>query len=209
MIESQDAWYENIEIAGIGIRRVSKFSRKEFTVELADIESRWDSWTEEERNHFAAAFACSPQDRADDRGQRMVSFLMERGDPGIWRKIALLIAKYTNCDRAVGFLLARVREGVPPLANYYQALALLSPPECVPTLVEALFRHRREVDLHPTLQDWKDKFLYMDYLSCSATLFKITGREEYRTGMRETLKHPAETVRNMVGVVASSTGISL
>jgi len=209
MIDSQDAWYENIEIAGIGIRRVSKFSRKEFTVELADIESHWLSWTEEERNHFAAAFACSPQDRADDKRQRIVVFLMERGDPAIWRKIALLIAKYINCDRAVEFLLARVREGVPPLANYYQALANLQAPECVPTLVESLSKHRAEVEKHPSLQTWGDRFLYLDFIANSATLFKITGKDEFRSNLKEMLEHPDKTVRQMVHTVAQVSDVTV
>src|SRR5260370_12867727 len=122
MTEMKNEWYKDAEIPGIGIRRISKFSRKEFTVDFTYIESRWASWTQEERVRFAAAFARSPKNIMDDNRRRIITFLMERGDPPIWRKIALFVAKHIERDRAVGFLVARVREGCGPLANYYQAL---------------------------------------------------------------------------------------
>lgn len=209
MTESQDAWYVDIEIAGIGDRRVSRFSRKEFTVDLADIESHWLSWTEEEHNHFAAALACSPQDQADDNRRRIVDFLIGRGDPAIWRKIAFLIAKYIDRNRAVEFLLARVREGIAPLANYYQALAILRVPECVPTLVESLSKHRAEVEKHLFLQSWGERFLYLDFIACSATLLTITGKDEFRSNLKEMLEHPHKTIRQMVHTVAQVNGITI
>ena len=207
MTESRDEWYEDIEIAGSGIRRVSKFSRKEFTVNFADIQSQWLSWTEEEHNHFAAAFACSPQDREDDNRQRIVVFLMERGDPAIWRKIALLIAKCIDRNRAVEFLVARVREGIAPLANYYQALAMLSADEALPALEQCLLMHRKQITSRLYTGNWDDRLAHLDYIACLATLFKITDDPAYEANLSDLLHHSDKNVREMVHSVANSMSI--
>jgi hypothetical protein len=209
MTEVKNEWYEDTDIPGIGIRSISKFSHKEFTVDFTYIESRWASWTQEERVRFAAAFARSPKNIMDDNRRRIITFLMERGDTRIWRKIALLVAHYLDRKPAINFLIARVNEGSGPLANYYQALETLSASECVPQLTSALQKHRAQVEQRPSLDIWENRFVYLDYIACSATLFKLTGEERYRSNLKAMLEHGDEPVRQMARAAVTSSGIAV
>lgn len=202
-------WYEDVEIPGIGLRKLSKFSHKEFTVAFANVESSWHGWTPEQRNKFAAAFAHSPIEVIDDERRRIIEFLMEQGEPAIWKKIARLVARHIEHSRAVEFLATRVREGIGPLTNYYRALAKISARECIPQLKDALQKHSEQVEQYPSLEKWENRFIYLDYLYCSATLFKLTGEPQYLsnlTGMRD---NNVEVLRQMANTAIASTDISI
>jgi hypothetical protein len=207
MPAESEEWFETSTIEGRDVRHVSKFLRPGFKVSVGLVASLWGSWSLDQRRSFAVAFSARAE--LDDADQKLLDFLMEADDSSVWRAIAILVTKHRDHDRAVSFLMRRVADGEKPLSNYYQALGMMAPTECFPILSEALSRHRKEVDLRASLHDWGDRFIYLDYLSCSAVLFKITGLEEYNANLKEMLKHPDETIRNMVRVVADSTGISV
>jgi len=207
MLEPHEEWFETVQVGEKRLRHMSKFLRKDFVVAKDHLEEQWPVWTREQRLKFAGAFSARAELNDDD--QRVLDFLMDNGDPEIWCTIALSVARHRDRNRATEFLLKRVKEDGGPLSNYYQALGMLPTQECVPVLKAALLNHRREVELHPSLQSWGDRFFYLDYLSCSATLFKITGLEEYRANIEGMLLHPDEAIRKMIRMVASSSNISL
>ncbi|HLM79794.1 MAG TPA: hypothetical protein VK302_04090 [Terriglobales bacterium] len=209
MVEADNDWFERYESEEGQVRRVSKFARKDFTVPVETVEAEWPSWTPAYRARFAAAFGFSRRVELNDNDRRLLDFLVNNGEPGIWRMLAFPVVWNLDRDRALKFLLARVTEGAGPLANYYQALGKLLASECVPILIEALSRHHREVKEHPTLQCWDDRFIYLDYLSCSATLFKITGDEKYRANLKRMMRHADAVIKNMVGAVAATSDIIL
>jgi len=200
-------WFETAEIGGKPVPHVSKFLRKDFRVSREFIEERWPLWTDREKLKFAGAFSAKGELNGAD--QTLLDFLMENGDWQIWNTIALSVVNHRDRNCAVLFLLQRVREKRKPLANYYQALEALRSSECVPDLVEALLRHRVEIDQHPVLESWGDRFVYLDYLACSATLFTVTGEEEYRSNLRGMLEHTDETIRKMARMIASKSGIAI
>jgi hypothetical protein len=205
MSEADQEWFETIQIGDRHLRHVSKFIRKDFSVPKEILEERWRTWNWEDRLKFAGAFSARAE--LGDNDQRLLDFLMDNGNPEIWSTIALSVARHHDHNRALSFLLARVKEAAGPLANYYQALEMLADPACVPGLRTALQEHRRQVALHPVLQSWSDRFFYLDYLSCSATLLKITGQAEYRANLEEMSQHSDESIRKMVRMVASSSNI--
>jgi hypothetical protein len=205
--EDNEQWFETVELGGKRTPHVSKFLRKDFTVSREFVEQRWNLWTHTERLRFAGAFSAKGQ--VNDADQKLLDFLMENGDSEIWGTIALAVAKHRNLNKAAVFLLQRVREGQKPLANYYQALGILRASECVPDLKEALSKHQVEVDQHPVLQSWGDRFIYLDYLSCSATLFTLTGEQEYKLNLKRMLEHRDESIRKMTQMIASTRGIGL
>jgi hypothetical protein len=207
MAKVHEEWYETIEIQGRLIQRVPKVLRKDAVVSSEIIGALWPSLTPRERVEFAGAFSRKPE--LNDCDQSVIDFLMQKGEPRIWRTIALLIARYHDRARAVDFLLARIKEGVRPLANYYQAIGLLSAWESVPVLRNAFSRHREEVALRPTLEIWSNRFIYLDYLSCAATLLTITGQEEYRADLSKMQSHPDEVVRRMIRTVATACNVKL
>jgi hypothetical protein len=206
MMDDSGEWFESVLSEGKRIPHISKFSRKDFIVSAEVVEARWTSWTAEEKGKFASAF--SQRLEMDDNDERVLDLLMDKGDPPVWHRIALAVARHRNRSRALNFLLARVMEREGSVANYYQALGKMLASECVPILQQALLKHREDTDLHPFLQAWQDRFIYLDYLSCSATLFAVTGREEYRENLREMLRHPEEAVRNMVRMISSTQNIA-
>ena len=68
------------------------------------------------------------------------------------------------------------------------------------------------VNAHPSLHSWKmwkDRLVYLDYLSCSATLFRLTGQNEYRMNLETMLQHRNEPVREMARAVVMSSGIAV
>ncbi|MGB6475456.1 MAG: hypothetical protein WBF04_15500 [Candidatus Sulfotelmatobacter sp.] len=207
MKEVGSEWFETGEFAGRTARHVSKFLRRDFNVPVKVVEERWPSWTAEERLIFAGAF--SARFPHSDNDQRILDFLMQSGDTRIWRKIALPVARHRDRSCALRFLLARIAEAAPPLSNYYQAIQTLSASECVPALLDALSRHRQEVELHPSVQTSTEKLIYSDYLYCSATLFKITGQEVYRANITRMLEHGEEVVRQRATFIARSAGIAV
>ncbi len=206
-----EKWFEAREIDGRLCHHVSKFLREEFAVSPDFIRTRWRAWSRKKKGLFAAAFAARP--KLSDSDRDVLEFLVVNGDDEIWSLIAQLVAReQPDRDRALKFLLSRVVEGASPLANYYQALDMLGAQECVPYLKDALIKHRHEVAGHPSLKWWRlwrDRLVYMDYLYCSATLFKLTREEEYRGNLKAMLEHRDEPVRMMVRTVAMSSGITV
>jgi hypothetical protein len=207
MVDNDEPWFETAVIGGKQIPHVSKFLRTDFTVSREFIEERWHLWTQKERVEFAGAFAAKGE--LNDHDQRLLDFLMENGDWQVWSTIALSLVKYRDRNRAIAFLMEGVRQWRHPLANYYQALEILRASECVPDLKAALSKHQVEIDQHPALESWGDRFIYLDYLSCSATLFRVTGEEEYRFNIMKMLAHPDETIGKMTRMIASTSGISI
>ncbi len=218
MARADEKWFEDREIDGRRCRHVSKFYRTEFAVSLDFVKARWRSWSRKDRGLFAAAFAARHKLLGADRD--LLDFLIDNGDDEVWNLIGQLLAReHPDRARVLKFLLSRVMESASPLANYYQALGILSAMdgvgslrECISYLKHALIKHRQEAERHPAVRWWKlgrDRFIYMDYLSCSATLFKLTGVEEYRANLKAMLEHRDESVRMLVRTVAISSGIAV
>ena len=204
MADMTDDWFETVRIKDQAVH-LSKFLRSDFIVSAEKVVTNWSSWTSTQKLRFASAFSARP--KLNDEDQRLLDFLIENGNVDVWSAIALTAAKHQNRQRAIEFLLTRVtmQEGV--LANYYQAIAELATVECVPVLTEALSKHRQDMDLHPSIANWSDRFAYLDYLACSAALFRITGEQGYRANITTVLSHPDELVRQMARAVGHSAGV--
>jgi hypothetical protein len=194
-MEINNDWFEQSELGG----RRSKFCRPNFIVPIEHVEAQWRSWTPDERRMFAWAFGFSARVQLTDNDQRLLDFLMENGGQEVWSAIGNIVGAHRDRDRALNFFLARIKEGLRPLGNYYQGLARLSAPESVPTLREVLAREQREVDqLAPSLRTSADQDVYRDCIHCSLTLFVITKEREYLTNLKKMLEHTDESVRQMV-----------
>jgi replication initiation and membrane attachment protein DnaB len=127
----------------------------------------------------------------------------------IWRMLAFPVIWNLDRSIALNFLLARVMDNQPPLANYYQALGKLSALESAPVLEKAILNHRREVEQLFSPQSWEDRFAYLDYLSCSATLFTLTGEERYRSNIQRMLQTSDEIISGLARMVATSSEVPL
>jgi hypothetical protein len=200
-------WFEDAILDGKLTRHVSKFLKPSFGISPASLKSNWFNWTQGEKLKFAAAFSARGELYGDDVD--VLDFLMESGSPEIWTTLALLVSKHPNKDRAREFLLDRVNARIKPLANYYQALETLPHANTELALRESLKLDQAELETVPVLSVWSDRFIYLDYLSCCAALFRITEDERYRDILRGFLSHPEIEIRNMVTMVAQTGLITL
>jgi hypothetical protein len=205
-MDPSEEWFESVWQEGRRIPHVSKFTRKDFVVSVEVVKARWFSWTSEEKGKFASAF--SQRLEMDDNDQRVLDFLMDNGEQAVWRAIALAVTRHRNRSRAISFLSARIAEGMRPIANFYQALGMLSAAECAPILQEALSRHQQEIEAHSSISAWQDRFIYLDYLSCCATLFLITQQEGYKDNLEKMLQHSDRIVRQLAHTVATTSGLT-
>jgi hypothetical protein len=205
--ENTDEWFEFVEKRGIRIRHASKFLQKNFNAPVEMIMERWSSWTLDEKIEFAGAFAARGDLNNNDRN--VLRFLMEHGEPPVWSTIALSVARHPDRTFALNFLLERVTDGIGPIANYYQALEILAAPESVPVLKEALMTYREKIMLGFSPRVSSDRFFYLDYLSCTAALFKLTGDEEYWKNLQEMKGCQVPEIKRTLLMVARSSGILL
>ena len=214
----KSAWFETLEIEGKRIPHAfSRFCRPDFVVSVDLVRRRWRWWTRRQKGLFAAAF--SHRVKLVEGDCDLLDFLMENGNCDVWMTIAGLVAReYPDRNRALEFLLSLVRDRVFPLTNYYQALDILATREgsdflqpSIPYLKEALAMHAHETQKYPSLKwwrFWRDTFAYGDYLGCSATLFKLTGDEEYRNNLSMHANHRDWLVRMMVRTAAKGGGMT-
>src|SRR3954469_19896545 len=207
MAKLMSAWFDEVDMGHGRIRRISKFARKDFDVGTDTIQQRWPSWTADEKVEFAGAFAFSRRANLNGNDRRLLNFLIENGEPRIWRMLALPVVWNLEYTSALTFLLARIREYESPLANYYQALGKLGGNESIPTLEEALLKHRRQIDSLPRSQQHGERFLFLDFLACSAALLVLTGEEKYEINIRQLAKNSTEKVRQLAEVVLAASRV--
>lgn len=205
MHKQMNDWFEVIELASGERAWISKFANKSFGIPADYVEKQWMNWSPAEKARFADAF--SVREALNKNDERIVSFMISHGDPSVWNSIALLAARHSDRQLALRFLTTRIETATTSASNYYQALSRLRPVECVAILESALRRHEEAVRRIPKIEAWADRLLYLDYLSCSATLFEITGKREYGLKVLECFQHPDVRVQELARMIVDSRGI--
>jgi HEAT repeat protein len=171
----------------------SKFQSGALQISAASLRERWPGWLHNEQIDFATAFQAKPVLTADD--QEILTFLIEVGSEDVCSTIAYLLPKYEDRERAVSFLVERVRVGRRYAASYYGALERIGDARAIPPL-----RHRYE-EYRRTLTPFEHHGLHSelsDYDACCRALWKLDGSAEYEEALKELLAHPDESVRRRV-----------
>ncbi len=180
----------------------SKFLSGQLQVSAASLRERWPGWLHVEQIDFASALQAKPVLSADD--QEILAFLMEAGSEDVCSTIAYLLPKYEDRERAVSFLLERVRVGERHAASYYQALERIGDARAIPALRQRYEEYRRK--LAPFEQHGLHSEL-SDYDSCCRALWKLDGSAEYEEALKELLTHPDETVRRRVSFLLADPAV--
>jgi hypothetical protein len=105
--------------------RISRFlAEKDFEVKASEIRQRWPSMDEAEPLDFAAHFHVKETWTENDT--EILEIVMNNGNDRIWSGCALAMLRHSDRNRAVEFLMERVRrsESERPPLNYMQALGL-------------------------------------------------------------------------------------
>lgn len=160
-------WSRTFRVDSRTLRQESRFLTEDLHIDPDEIEKAWKSWSAAERLDFAAAFAAKPQLTPDDH--RMLLFLLDEGSSAEWNAIATRLPEHPSRERILTFLLEHLRDS-PPVANFIQALQLMGDSRAVKPL-EQIYRRYEGIELaHAEL---------VDYISCLAALWRITGRTSY------------------------------
>jgi len=164
---------------GDGTLFESKFARDEIQVSREEVERIWPDLSPDEKLEFAFAYGVKSTVTAED--EKVMDFLMEAGDEYVWSMIALLLARHSNRERVMSFLLERATSPSLLGANYYQALEILADMRAIPVLQRA-----REIHLHHIDAGATDEI--HDYLVCCRALWKLEGSDAYAAEIREALR---------------------
>src|SRR5882672_7056512 len=101
--------FETLWRAGDKTYPVSKFLAADITISVVELDNRWRTWTVEEKGRFASAYSAKPELHEED--YRVLEFLMEKGEPGIWSSIVLMLTKHPDRGRMLKFVLTRIEAG--------------------------------------------------------------------------------------------------
>lgn len=159
----------------------SKFLMDGLHVSASTIRSRWPNLSSDEKIEFASAFSCQPPRHKDD--QDILEFLMEVGPEDVWRAIARLLPFYPDHDRALEFVLGRVRQASEPRANYYQAIESLHGESAISLLRQRCQEYRKAFTKKSEGSNQVD--LWIDYLQCCKTLWSLTRDSMFLSALKE------------------------
>jgi hypothetical protein len=170
-----------------------------FEVSASDILRRWPSMNERERLDFASNFYTKTD--WTDNDTKILEIIMQDGNDRIWSSCSLAMLKHPDRNRAVEFLMERVRHSDsehPPL-NYMQALGLAGDPRAVPVIRPYYESYMKAMKAEAVTGEPEDVFFgsipYHAFLAIAGDLFKITHSEEYERVIRKYFHHPNEQVR--------------
>jgi len=179
---------------------VSRFMAETgFEVSASEIRRRWPGMDERERHDFASNFHVKQDWTENDT--EILEIIMQDGSDLIWSSCALAMLRHPDRNRAVEFLIERVRlseSGHPPL-NYMQALGLADDPRAVPLIRPYYEKYLNAMEAEAATSVPEDVFRgpvpYHAFLAIAGDLFKITRSEEYEQAIRKYFDHPNEQVR--------------
>ena len=168
----------------------SKCLSEGLQISATSIKSTWATLTIEEQLEFTIAFGAIPKLSAED--EEILNFLMEAEvrSEGVLSNLALQYSKHSDRERALAFLLGRIKPLERHCANYYQALELLKDARAIPPLRRAYDQYRRGLEEREL-----DSSELWDYLQCCRTLLVLDGSPEFENALREMLVHSNEDVR--------------
>lgn len=170
-----------------------------FEVNASEIRGRWPAMSERERLDFAGNFYTKAN--WTDNDTEILEIIMQDGSDLIWSSCALAMLKHPDRNRAVEFLIERVRccETEHQPLNYMQALGLAGDPRAVPVIQPYYEKYLKAMEAETITGVPDDVFFgpvpYHAFLATAGVLFKIAHSQDYERAIRKYLDHPSEQVR--------------
>jgi len=169
----------------------SKFEADGLSISVDELSADWNSWEDLEKLDFANAFRSKVEITNSD--EKVLEFLMGKGDERVWSTMALCLTRHSNKAMTLDFLLERLNTGSEPKSNFIQALYVLGDPAAVPRLLEL---HDRLSEQVKETQGTADRWIVYDFLKCCEALVYFGGVELYQDEIRPFLDNPDERIRN-------------
>lgn len=187
----EDRWSRTYQAGENFYASESKFEADGLSVSVEELSSAWDSWNESERLSFVNAYRSKTHFLPSD--EKILEFLMARGDEAVWSTIASSLTLYhSNKKMTLDFLLERLRSGSEPKSNFIQALYVLGDVGTLPSLHQ--LHDRLSVEIKQA-EGEPDHWTIYDFLKCCEALAYLEKSERYRDEIRPFLEHSAELVR--------------
>lgn len=200
-LERKSEWSYSFKCGSKSYCRISRFMvEPDFEVSASEIRRRWPMMDERERLDFASNFHDKNTWTENDTG--ILEMIMGDGDDRIWSNCALALLKHSDRNRAIEFLIERVRRWVdtkhPPL-NYMQALGMAGDRRAVAVIQPYYEEYRKQMEAEKEIGIPDDVFTgpipYHAFLAICGDLFKITGSKHYEDAAHKYFDHPKEQVR--------------
>jgi hypothetical protein len=193
-------WSYSFKCGSKSYCRISRFlAEKDFEAKASEFRSRWPSMDEAERLDFATNFHVKETWTENDT--ELLEIVMNDGSDRIWSGCALAMLKHPDRNRALEFLMERVRcsESERPPLNYMQALGLAGD-QCAVSVIRPYYdKYLKAMEAESVTGVPDDVFRgpipYHAFLSIAGDLFKIEGSNEYEQAIRKYFDHPKEQVR--------------
>ncbi len=146
---------------------------------------------EKERLDFVQSFWAKRN--WDENDTQILEIIMEDGDDRLWQSCALAFLKHPDRDRAVEFLIDRLKkyESDHEPANYIQALGISKNPRAVAAIRPYFEKYRKEMEAEKVSGIPDDVIFgpipYSQYFGVCEAFLKITGSVEYEEAIRKYL----------------------
>ncbi len=175
------------------------FVEKGFEVKAEEVRRRWPSMDDRERLDFAHNF--HNKEAWSENDTEILEIIMNDGDDHVWSCCALAMLRHPDRNRAVEFLIDRVRQSdsEPAPLNYMQALGLLGDRRAVAVIRPYYEKYRKAMEAEAVTGVPEDAFRgpipYHAFLAIAGDLYKIEKSNEYEQAIRKYFDHPKEQVR--------------
>jgi hypothetical protein len=154
--------------------QTSKFLEGRVDLQAQEFESIWAKLSLREKLDVCTAYTAKAQISEED--EKILDVIMRKGDDVTWSNIVSVLTRHTDRERVSHFIRGRIQKQPPPLANFYQAVEMLGDTAAIPLLKKKHHGYGKK-RLGPQS---RDRISCIDYLTCSMTLWKLTGLQEYK-----------------------------
>jgi len=198
-IEKETEWIYVYKIGSKSGYKISKFWDESFEVSSAALRQRWPTMKEDQRLEFCSNW--QHKGTWNDNDAEILEILMQDGNDRLWKNCPFAFTRHPDRDRAVTFLVERLRNydgGYEPL-NYFQALGIMKDNRAAATIRPYYEKYREAMEAEAVAGVPDDVFRgpipYFPYLSACGALVKVDGAPEYERAIRKYFDHPSEQVR--------------
>jgi len=213
IVETETEWMYHYKLGSKSGYKISKFWDEAFQVAPSTIRLRWPQMQEHERLEFCSCWSMKSSWSANDA--EILETVLRGGNDRLWTHCTFAFTRHPDRDRAVTFLIERLKSLSPenkPL-NYFQALGRIKDQRAAPAIRPYYETYRAAVQRGTALGVPKDVVFgpipYFPFLCACGALVQVDGAPEYEQEIRKYFDHSSEQVRswaeNALGVEGPTT----
>jgi hypothetical protein len=179
--------------------KISNFWDEDFRVDADTIRLRWPDMKQDERLEFCFCWSSKSTWSANDA--EVLEIVMRDGNDRLWTSCTFAITRHPDRDRAVSFLVDRLKnlDSEDKPLNYFQALGILKDRRAAAAIRPYYEKYRAAVQAEKVIGVPEDVVFgpipYFPYLCACGALVQVDGAPEYEQEIRRYFEHSNEQVR--------------